>query len=131
MKIDLYNNHEVYIKERRQDQAIERWCRLRGIPISLISGHAQFSNVIFLIDFYTEFEQELKRDPGYIGTFNAYWGIVYNQKKSLKPKAYIKFEIIATGCLRIREEQHKIKQHIKSLRTGTSHKQIHESRYDG
>jgi hypothetical protein len=121
MKLDLYNNHEVYIQERKQDQAIERWCRLRGIPVGLISGHAHFSDVVFLIDIYTEFEQELKRDPGYIATFNAYWGVVYQQKKPLKPRAYIKFEIIVTGCLRIRAEQQLIQQRIKSLRTGTSH----------
>jgi len=121
MKIDLYNNHEVYRQETQQDQAIEHWCRRRGIPIRLISGHPQFSDVVFLIDFYTEFEKELKKNPGYIATFNAYWGIVYRQKLALKTKAFVRFEIIATGCLRIREEQQKIKQKIQSLRhTGTS-----------
>lgn len=131
MKLDLYNNHEVYIQERKQDQTIERWCRRRGIPVSLIAGHAQFSDVIFLINLYDEFETELKRNPGYRGTFDAYWGVVYNDKKPLKPKAYIKFEIIVTGCLRIREEQQLIQQQIKSLRTGTSPITKQGSRYNG
>lgn len=120
MKLDLYNNHVVYIQERKQDVAIERWCRRRGIPVSLISGHAQFSDVIFLINLYNEFETEIKQNPKYRGTFDAYWGIVYNDKKPLRPQAYIKFETIVTGCLRIREEQQLIRQQIKLLRTGTS-----------
>lgn len=125
MKIDLYNNHEQYIKEQRQDWAIAKWCLKKGISVDTVMNHPQFTDVAFLLEFRTEFEKEYKTNRTLMATVNQYWRMVYSNNKPLKKKSFIKLEIIANQCLHIRQQNDYKKQIIKKLREikGTSQKQ--------
>ena len=116
MKIDLYNNHEQYIKEQRQDWAITKWCLKKGITISTLMNHPQFKDVAFLLEFRSEFEKEYKTMKSLMLTVAKYWNIVYIKKKPLDLKAFNKFEIIANKCIKIRQQNEYKKQIIKKLR---------------
>jgi len=116
MKIDLYNNHEQYIQEQRQDHAISKWCRKRGIPIDVVKNHPQFKDVAFLLEFRNEFEKEYKTMKSLMLTVTKYWNIVYIKKKSLDLKAFNKFESIANKCIKIRHQQQLKIQIIKKIR---------------
>jgi hypothetical protein len=125
MKIDLYNNHEVFVQEQKQDTAIARWCKRKGITLRDLMNHPRIKDIQFLIEFRDEFHNELIQNRSYLATYNVYWGIVYAQQKRLKPKAFVKFEQVALGCLNIRNQNQSNLLKIKSLRhtTGTSQKQ--------
>lgn len=116
MKIDLYNNHEQYRKENNQNWAIAKWCLKHSVPMDVIEGHAQFKDVVFLLEFRTEFEKEYKINRTLMLTVNQYWNIVYNRKKPLNNKAFVKFEIIANQCLEIRRQQQLKQQRIQEIR---------------
>ena len=51
MKIDLYNNHEQYIKERRQDSAIERHCHTLKISRKKLESHPNITDLVTLMLF--------------------------------------------------------------------------------
>ena len=126
MKIDLYNNYQQFRKEQSQDWAIQRWCLRKGIRPNDILSHPQIRDIRFLLDIKEEFAAELKQNKHYAAIWGAYWNVVYINKKPLKPKAFIKFEMIAEACLEFRT-QHQLKiqtiQQIRQLETGTSQKQ--------
>jgi hypothetical protein len=128
MKIDLNNNYEVFIQQQQQDRAIHRWCLRRGIPVDLAVNHPQFDDILFLVNFYDEFELELRRNKRLKGIFDAYWGVVYTNKLALKPKAFNKFEQLALDCLNIRAEQQANIERIQALR-GTSQNQSVDHNY--
>ena len=46
MKIDLYNNHEVFIKESKQDWSVSKWLRSKGINLNDLQDHQQINDVI-------------------------------------------------------------------------------------
>jgi hypothetical protein len=125
MKIDLYNNHDVFIQQQKQNDAIAHWCKRRGITPRDLFNHPRIKDVQFLIEFRDEFHNELKQSASYLATYNAYWGIVYAQQKRLKPKAFAKFEKVTLGCLDIRKQNQIKLSKIQSLRhtPGTSQKQ--------
>jgi hypothetical protein len=116
MKIDLHNNYEAFRKQQQQDQVIRRWCIRRGLPLDIIDGHPRFDDVLFLVNFYDEFELELKRNKRYKGVFDAYWGVVYTNRLALKPKAFRKFEQLALDCIALRAERQAQIQRIQALR---------------
>ena len=120
MKIDLYNNHEVYIKEQRQDWAIDRFCLKRGIRRRDLNHHPRWSDLLLLINFLDEFGPELQTNASLRGVYDGYWGHIYKKKYELRKKALIKLEIVAEQCMKIRQ-QHQLKiNKIKSLRTGSA-----------
>lgn len=116
MKIDLYNNTETFIKESRQDSAIRRWAYKKGISVDYLMDHPCIKDVVFLLEFKDEFQKEFNTNKLYSASFNGYWSVVYVQKKSLKAKAFRKFEIMALDCLNIRAEQQAKLKKIQSLR---------------
>lgn len=116
MKIDLYNNHETFIKECKQNSAIRRWAYLHGISVDYLMEHPCVKDVVFLLDFRDEFQKEYKTNKTYLASFNAYWGNTYCLKKPLKPKAFRKLGIIAEECLEIRKQKQTQLDKIKSLR---------------
>ena len=120
MEISLYNNHEQYIKEQRQDWAIDRFCLKKGIKRSDMSKHPQWSDLVLLVNFLDEFGPELKTNITLKGVYDAYWGQTYKQKYRLRKKALIKLEIVAEQCLKIRQQQQDKINKIKSLRTGSA-----------
>jgi len=111
--------------EQKQDRAIDRWCKRKGITRYDLETHPRIQDIQFLIEFRDEFDKELKCNASYIATFNAFWGVVYAQRKPLKSKAFKKFEKVALGCMDIRKQNQLKLLKIQSLRhtQGTSQKQ--------
>ena len=92
MKIDLYNNHETYIKERQQDWDIGRWLRRHGVTVTDLDRHPRIADVVLLINIRQEFWHAMNKHEQ--GVWAAYWSIVYTKRKSLNKKALKKFETI-------------------------------------
>ena len=132
MKIDLYNNHETYIKEQRQDWMIDRFCLKKGIKRKDLIRHPQWNDVLLLIHFLDEFGPELKTNRTLKGIYDAYWGITYKQQYKLRRKALIKLEHVAEQCIKIRQ-QHQLKiNKIKSLRGSATNNNIgHDDKAKG
>jgi hypothetical protein len=116
MKIDLYNNHETFIKESKQNLAIKNWSYKHGISIDYLMDHPCIKDVVFLLEFRDEFQKEYKSSKLYTASYTQYWRNTYCLKKPLKAKAFRKFEVMALDCLEIRKQQELQKQKIKSLR---------------
>ena len=116
MKIDLYNNHDTFIKETRQNQAIKRWAYRHGISVDYLMDHPHIKDVVFLLEFRDEFQKEYKTNKIYRASYTQYWRNTYCLKKPLKLKAFRKFEIMALDCLEIRQQHELQLQKIKSLR---------------
>ena len=121
LKINLKNNTETFIRESRQNTAVARWARTRGISIDYLMDHAHIQDVVFLLDFRDEFQKEYKTHQQHRTAYDQYWRNTYCLKKPLKTRAFHKFEQIALDCLEIRQRQELVKQQIKALR-GTSQK---------
>jgi hypothetical protein len=120
MIVDVYNNHEQYRKEQRQDWLIDRFCLKKGIKRKDLVSHSQWSDCLLLIHFLDEFGPELRTNRTFKGVYDAYWGQTYKQRYKLRPKALTKLEILAEQCIKIRQQnQFKITK-IKSLRTGSA-----------
>ena len=127
MTKDARSHHYHKQQETQQNWSIVRWCLKKGIPVEVVEGHPHFSDVSFLLDFRYEFEREYKTNATLLGTYNAYWRLVYSERKPLKPKSYKKLEVLAHECLRIRQQQQTKLQVIKQIRqlkatAGTSQK---------
>lgn len=51
LKIDLYNNHEQFIKETKQNRAIDSFCRRHKISRTKLEQHPHIEDVKTLMDF--------------------------------------------------------------------------------
>ena len=121
MKIDLYNNHEQYIKEQHQDWDIGRWLKSHGVTVQDLDKHPQIKDITLLINIRQEVWHIMNASEQ--ATWGAYWNIVYKEKKSLKSKALKKFEIIAQATYQRQLKLKAIKQ-INQLKTSTSYQNI-------
>ena len=92
MIIDLYNNHQQYIKEQRQDWNIGRWLKTHGVTLADLDSHQQIDDVVLLINIRQEFWHAMNYSEQ--GVWAAYWDIVYKKSKPLHKKALKKFENI-------------------------------------
>ena len=50
MKIDLYNNYEVFKKESKQNSGIDAWCKSVGIDRIKVEKHPKLEDIRILID---------------------------------------------------------------------------------
>jgi hypothetical protein len=130
LRIDLQNNVETFIKESRQDSAIARWARARGISVDYLQDHPHITDVIFLLEFRDEFQKEYRTHQQHRTQYDQYWRNTYCLKRPLKPKAFRRFEQIALDCLEIRHNTNQVKQRIMALR-GTSQQQNTDQDSDG
>lgn len=132
MKIDLYNNHETYIREQGQDWLIDRFCLKKGIRRKDLISHPQWDDVLLLIKFVDEFGPELRTNRTLKGVYDAYWGQTYKQKYRLRPKALTKLEILAEQCIKIRQQQELKITKIKSLRGSATNNNVgHDDKAKG
>jgi hypothetical protein len=82
MKIDLYNNHEQYIKELKQNYSIESFCRDLNISRKKLETHSCIADVATLLAFdqyqiwMTEKDCEIWRHT---------WAWVYHRELPLNP----------------------------------------------
>ena len=92
MKIDLYNNHEQFIKEKRQDWNIGRWLKGHGVTVADLDQHKQIADVVLLINIRQEFWHLMTYNEQSV--WGAYWNLVYKKSRALNCKALKKFETI-------------------------------------
>jgi hypothetical protein len=111
IKIDLYTNHDLFLKQRQQDWNIGRWLRSRGIDVQDLDSHPRIDDIILLINIRQSLWTVMNNSEQ--ASWGGYWDSVYKKKNALKNKALIKFEKIAE---QIQDRQ----QLIRQLRTGTS-----------
>jgi hypothetical protein len=93
MKIDLYNNHEQYVKEKRQNWNIGRWLQSHGVTVADLDRHKQISDITLLINIRQQLWTQMTRNEQSV--WGAYWNVVYKDSKPLNAKALKKFENIA------------------------------------
>ena len=80
MKIDLYNNHEQFIKEQRQNSAIDRHCHRLKISRKKLETHPNITDLVTLMSFdqhqvwMTEKDQQIWRHS---------WNWVYHRELPL------------------------------------------------
>ena len=119
MKIDLYNNHEQYVKEKRQDWNLGRWLKTHGVTVADLDCHKQINDVVLLITIRQEFWHCMSASEQ--GVWAAYWDIVYNKSKALKPKALKKFETIIQ---QVNQRQLKINI-LRQIGSAKQNKDVH------
>lgn len=90
IKLDLYNNHEQFIKEVKQNSAIDRHCRTLKISRNKLETHPCIADLVTLISFdehqtwMTEKDQQIWRHT---------WAWVYH--KELPLSTYHKRKLIS------------------------------------
>ena len=115
MIIDLYNNHEQFVKERKQDCAVQGFCRDLAISQTKLEQHPNIRDVRTILDFrpYQPFmtakDQQILRHT---------WAWVYHQELPLNQYHRHKLNTILDS---IEYRQRTIK-HMKKAITMTSKK---------
>lgn len=112
MEISLYNNHEQYIKEIKQDYRIDSFCRDLKISLTKLESHPNIADVRTLLDFrpyqtyMTDKDQQILRHT---------WAWVYHKELPLNTYHKRKLNTILNS---IEYRQ----QHMKKAITMTSKK---------
>lgn len=108
-KIDLYNNHEVYITEQRQNQAIDRHCQRLKISRKKLETHTNITDLVTLMSFdqhqtwMTEKDQQIWRHT---------WNWVYHKELPLNTYHKRKLTSIIDSIEYRQRNQHKMKKAI-------------------
>jgi len=89
MKIDLYNNHNAFIKEARQNYGIDKWCRELGISRKKIEAHPHIADIRVLIELRAYSTYFNKKDTQ---VFTKIWHQVYEHEYPLT--AYHKHKLL-------------------------------------
>lgn len=118
MIIDLYNNHETYIQQQRQDWNIGRWLKSHGVTVTDLDKHPRIDDIVLLINIRQSLWTSMTASEQ--ATWGAYWNIVYNKRKPLKPKALTKFEHI-TQQIKQRQLKIQIIRQIGSAKQNIGH----------
>ena len=94
MKIDLYNNHEIFIKESKQNSGIDHWCSSVGLDRKKVETHPNLEDVRILIDirnYSTYFNNKDKQ------VFNHIWREVYEYEHPLSVYHKRKLDQVVTS----------------------------------
>jgi hypothetical protein len=112
VKIDLYNNHEVYIAEQRQNRAIDRHCHLLRISRKKLETHPCIQDLVTLIAFdqhqtwMTEKDQQIWRHA---------WAWVYHKELPLNTYHKRKLNSIVNSIEYRQRNQHQMKKAITMM----------------
>lgn len=117
---DSYLYHDS--KQTQQDQMIDRWCLRKGIRRRDLEQHPRWDDIILLMRIRQEYATELRSDRSLLGTLDAYWGMVYSERKLLKSRSYIKLEILVEQLEKVRQREALKRQIIQAMR-GVGQKQ--------
>jgi hypothetical protein len=115
MKIDLYNNHEQYIKELKQNHAIERHCCRLKISRKKLETHPNIADLVTLVSF-DEHQVWMTEKDQKIWTHS--WNWVYH--KELPLNEYHKRKLIS--ILDSIQYRQRTQKHMKKAITMTSKK---------
>ena len=80
MKIDLYNNHQTFIKEAKQNYGIDKWCRELGVSRTKIETHPHIADIRVLIELRAYSTYFNKRDNQ---VYTKIWRQVYEHEYPL------------------------------------------------
>jgi hypothetical protein len=111
MLIDLYNNHEQYIKELNQNRSVKGFCRDLGISLAKLESHPNITDIATLLSFdqhqvwMTEKDQQIWRHT---------WAWVYHKELPLNTYHRRKLNSILDSI--------EYRQHMKKAITMTSKK---------
>ena len=114
LKIDLYNNHEVFVKESKQDWTVSKWLRSKGINLDDLGDHQQISDVITLVRIRDDLWSKML--PREQAVWAGYWSVVYKNQYPLNKKFWNKFENIVKAIDNREQLKAQQRQQIKSLR---------------
>ena len=94
MRVDLYNNHDAFIKESKQNSSIDAWCQSVGLDRSKIETHPYVEDIRILIDirnFSTWFNKKDQR------VFDHIWRQVYEYEYPLSVYHKRKLDQVVTS----------------------------------
>ena len=103
-------------RSNQQDWRIDRFCRRRGIHRRDLEQHPCWQDLVLLIHIRDEFQPELQKDRSLRATYNAYWGVVYAERHALRPRAFVRLELMVERCIEIRQQQQALITQIQSMR---------------
>jgi hypothetical protein len=92
-----------------QDWSINRWLKKHGINVHDLESHPRIEDVIDLLKIRQSFWPQMTNSEQ--GVWAAYWSMVYHKRRTLKSKAWIKFERIAQAIDQRQQRISQIRQH--------------------
>lgn len=110
MKIDLYNNHETFIAESRQDTVINSFYRDIGLTARDIDQHPCFVDIAILANIRNTYWHLMNQSER--GIWNSCWGNVYKQNRFIRPKTLNKLEQIV---LNMADREQRLKQQRQTI----------------
>ena len=114
MKIDLYNNHNTFIAESKQDTVIKTWYCKYKLTAKDIDSHPCLPDLSILINIRDTYWDLM--NPSERGTWVACWGNVFKLHYAIRPKTLRKLEQIVMDMAQREQRRHEQRQQIKSLR---------------
>ena len=110
MKIDLYNNHETFLAESKQDTVIKSWYRKYKLTAYDVEHHPCLQDLSILINIRDTYWELM--NPSERGTWVACWGNVFKLHYTIRPKTLRKLEQIVLNMAereqRLKEQRQKI-----------------------
>ena len=114
MKIDLYNNHETFKQESKQNSAINSWYRDIGLTAKDIDTHPCITDLAILIRIRNAYWTTMTASERAL--WAGSWGVVYKDRKFLRPKTLNKFETLVVTAYDREQRLNTQRTKIQSLR---------------
>lgn len=115
MKIDLYTNHDTFVKESKQNAKINAWYRRYGLTANIIDTHPCVQDLAILINIRDAYWELM--NPSERGTWVACWGNVFKLHYAIRPKTLRKLEQIVINMADREHRRQEQRQRIMALRT--------------
>lgn len=115
MKIDLYTNHDTFVKESKQNAKINAWYRRYGLTANIIDTHPRVQDLAILINIRDAYWELM--NPSERGTWVACWGNVFKLHYAIRPKTLRKLEQIVINMADREQRRQEQRQRIMALRT--------------
>lgn len=118
MKIDLYNNYATFKAESKQNSAINAWYRDVGLTAKDIDNHPCIQDLTILIRIRNDYWATMSASER--GLWAGSWGVVYKDRKFLRPKTLNKFEQLIPKLIYREKLLTEQRQKIQSLRQAST-----------
>lgn len=114
MQIDLYNNHEAFVDERKQNWRLSPWLKKLGLKARDLTYHPCMDDLIILLDLHRELYNRMSWQEQKV--WYGYWNIVYNHEFVLTKKFWNKFGRIVQAIDQRETRLQAHRDHLKSHR---------------
>jgi hypothetical protein len=104
IKIDLYNNHEVFVAESKQNRAIDKFCSRHKISRAKLETHPNIGDLVLLLAFDQHQTWFTKKDQQ---IWAHAWQWVYSTERPLTPYLKSKLNSIVDGIEYRRQQYEK------------------------